>query len=69
MILSSGDTFLIEKLGWQNVQPPRQESAGPLPNTLQNQEREIIETALAESKGKVAGPEGAAAKLEFPDRR
>jgi DNA-binding NtrC family response regulator len=39
---------------------------GPLPGTLQNQEREIIETALAKSKGKVAGPEGAAAKLGIP---
>jgi transcriptional regulator with GAF, ATPase, and Fis domain len=37
-----------------------------LSDTLQNQEREIIETALAESKGKVAGPEGAAAKLGIP---
>ena len=66
VILSSGDTFWIEKAWLANVQPPRQESAGPLPNTLQNQEREIIETALAESKGKVAGPEGAAAKLGIP---
>jgi DNA-binding NtrC family response regulator len=40
--------------------------AGPLPDTLQNQEKEIIEAALAESKGKVAGPEGAAAKLGIP---
>jgi DNA-binding NtrC family response regulator len=39
---------------------------GPLPDTLLNQEREIIETALAESKGKVAGPKGAAARLGIP---
>jgi formate hydrogenlyase transcriptional activator len=37
-----------------------------LPDTLQNQEKETIEVALAESKGKVAGPEGAAAKLGIP---
>jgi transcriptional regulator with GAF, ATPase, and Fis domain len=37
-----------------------------LPDTLQNQEKQIIEAALAESKGKVAGPEGAAAKLGIP---
>jgi len=37
-----------------------------LPDTLQNQEKQIIETALSESKGKVAGPEGAAAKLGIP---
>ena len=35
-------------------------------DTLQNQEKEMIEAALAESKGKVAGPEGAAAKLGIP---
>ena len=66
VILCSGDTFWIEKAWLASVQPPRQELAGPLPDTLQNQEREIIETALAESKGKVAGPEGAAAKLGIP---
>jgi PAS domain S-box-containing protein len=66
VILCSGDTFWIEKAWLASVQPPRQELAGPLPDTLQNQEREIIETALAESKGRVAGPEGAAAKLGIP---
>src|SRR6266849_6197137 len=66
VILSSGDTFWIEKAWLASVQPPRPEFAGPLPDTLQNQERKMIETALAESKGKVAGPEGAAAKLGIP---
>ena len=66
VILCGGDTFWIEKAWLTRVQPPRQELAGPLPDTLQNQERKIIETALAESKGKVAGPEGAAAKLGIP---
>ncbi len=66
VILSSGDTFWIEKAWLASVQPPRPELAGPLPDTLQNQERKMIETALAESKGKVAGPEGAAAKLGIP---
>jgi formate hydrogenlyase transcriptional activator len=37
-----------------------------LQDTLQNHERKIIETALAESNGKVAGPQGAAAKLGIP---
>jgi formate hydrogenlyase transcriptional activator len=66
VILSSGDTFWIEKAWLAGVQPPRQELAGPLPDTLQNQERKIIEMALTESKGKVAGPEGAAVKLGIP---
>ena len=47
-------------------QPLRQELSGPLPDTLQNQEKEIIEVTLAESRGKVAGREGAAAKLGIP---
>jgi len=66
VILCSGNTFWIEKAWLASVQPPRLELAGPLPDTLQNQERKMIETALAESKGKVAGPEGAAAKLGIP---
>jgi PAS domain S-box-containing protein len=66
VILCGGDTFWIEKAWLARVQPPRQELAGPLPAALQNQEKEIIEVALAESKGKVAGPDGAAAKLGIP---
>ena len=38
----------------------------PLSDRLAAQEREIIEAALAESKGKVSGPSGAAAKLGIP---
>ena len=66
VILSSGDTFWIEKAWLATQKPARHELPGPLPDALQNQEREIIETALAESRGKVAGPEGAAAKLGIP---
>ena len=66
VILCSGDTFWIEMAWLAREHAPRQELAGPLPDTLKNQEKEIIEAALAESKGKVAGPEGAAAKLGIP---
>jgi PAS domain S-box-containing protein len=66
VILTSGDTFCIEEAWLASPEPVRQELPVPLPDTLQNQEREIIETALAESKGKVAGPKGAAAKLGIP---
>ena len=41
-------------------------SAQPLSERLAAQEREMIETALAESKGRVSGPLGAAAKLGIP---
>jgi transcriptional regulator with GAF, ATPase, and Fis domain len=66
VILCSGDTFRIEEAWLVNPQPTRSELSGPLPETLENQEKEIIEAALAESKGKVAGPEGAAVKLGIP---
>jgi transcriptional regulator with GAF, ATPase, and Fis domain len=66
VILSSGDTFWIEKAWLASPESARQELPNPLPDTLQNQERKIIETALAESKGKIAGLEGAAAKLGIP---
>jgi len=66
VILCGGDTFWIEKAWLASQEAARQELPGPLPDTLQNHERRIIETALAESKGKVAGPQGAAAKLGIP---
>jgi hypothetical protein len=56
VILCSGDTFWIEKAWLASQEAARQELPGPLADTLKNQEREIIEMALAESKGKVAGP-------------
>ena len=66
VILCSGDILWIEKAWLSSPEPARQELLGPLPDNLQNQEREIIEAALAESKGKVAGPQGAAARLGIP---
>jgi PAS domain S-box-containing protein len=66
VILTSGDTFSIEKAWLANPEPAWQVLPSPLPDTLQIQEREIIETALAECKGRVAGPKGAAAKLGIP---
>jgi transcriptional regulator with PAS, ATPase and Fis domain len=38
----------------------------PLSEKLETQEIELIETALAESRGKVSGPSGAAARLGIP---
>ena len=66
VILCSGDTFWIDP-SWLSIQESaRLELPGSLTETLQNQEKEMIEAALAESKGKVAGPNGAAAKLGVP---
>jgi len=66
VILSNGNTLWIEHAWLASPKEVRQELPSPLPDTLQNQEREMIEAALAECKGKVAGPNGAAAKLGIP---
>ena len=66
VILSSGDTFWIEEAWLASPALTRNELPRPLPDTLENHEREIIETALAECKGRVAGPRGAAARLGIP---
>jgi PAS domain S-box-containing protein len=70
VILSSGSVFAVDEL-WLSTQ-----SLHPVPRTAPvavnhgdpRSEREIIETALAESRGRVAGPSGAAAKLNTPPR-
>jgi transcriptional regulator with GAF, ATPase, and Fis domain len=41
-------------------------SSGPLTQNVQKYQKALIEAALAESKSKVAGPNGAAAKLGIP---
>jgi PAS domain S-box-containing protein len=66
VILCTGDTFWIDEAWLSTQNAPRLESSGPLPQNLQNYEKELIEAALAESNGKVAGPNGAAAKLGIP---
>jgi PAS domain S-box-containing protein len=66
VILCSGDTFAIDE-GWLSEQVPAlPDGASPLPDALQDQEKGMIEAALASSKGRVAGPRGAAAKLGIP---
>jgi PAS domain S-box-containing protein len=65
VILCGGDTFSIDE-AWLSQAPLRPEVAGALPSALQDQEKELIEAALAKSRGKVAGPSGAAAKLGIP---
>jgi DNA-binding NtrC family response regulator len=66
VILCTGDTFWIDEAWLSSQDAPYPKSSGPLPQNLQNYEKELIEAALAESNGKVAGPNGAAAKLGIP---
>src|SRR5262249_310336 len=66
VILLSGDTFWIDEAWLSNRQPSLRDLSSSLTETLENQEKKIIEAALAESNGKVAGPTGAAARLGIP---
>jgi formate hydrogenlyase transcriptional activator len=66
VILSSGDTFWIDEAWLSNQQPKLLGVSSSLTETLESQEKKIIEAALAESNGKVAGPAGAATKLGIP---
>ena len=47
------------------MQPEAEPPVGLQP-ALINQERELIEAALAETRGRVSGPEGAARRLGVP---
>jgi formate hydrogenlyase transcriptional activator len=66
VILCTGDTLWIDEAWLSSQNAPRPVSSGSLTKTLQSYEKELIEAALAESNGKVAGPNGAAVKLGIP---
>jgi len=66
VVLCSGDTFSIDEAWLSSQGPLRPDGSDPLPQTLQHQEKDMIESALAKSRGKVAGPRGAAARLGIP---
>src|ERR1700693_3628807 len=68
VIVSSGDVFSVDGswLSKESSQPPsRVQASRPFEGEPRG-EREIIEAALAESRGRVSGPSGAAAKLKIP---
>jgi len=68
VILSSGDVFSIDESWLPKESSPPASRVQVFPHVENGEigEREIIEAALAESRGRVAGPSGAAAKLRIP---
>src|ERR1700693_1485049 len=62
MILCDSDTFFVEE-AW--LQPEAEPRVGLQPS-LMNQERDLIEGALAETRGRISGPDGAARRLGVP---
>src|SRR5262249_53356462 len=66
VILCAGDTFAVEERWLQREALPRSGPAVPLVVARAEHERALIEAALAECRGRVSGPAGAAAKLGLP---
>jgi PAS domain S-box-containing protein len=69
VILNSGEVFAVDE-SWLSRQPvqarPRVASPAPLQKSEPRSEREMIEAALAECRGRISGRSGAAAKLGVP---
>lgn len=66
VILSEGETFAVDQTWLKREQVSNRRQTGTLNGALERQEREIIEAALAESRGRISGPEGAATRLGLP---
>jgi DNA-binding NtrC family response regulator len=68
IILSATDVFSVDELWLSKRTSPQASRAetSPALNVKPRTEREIIEAALAMTKGRVSGPLGAAAKLRIP---
>jgi formate hydrogenlyase transcriptional activator len=70
VILGSGDVFSIDEswLSKKSVSPaPQSKASRPARGQTElHSEREMIEAALADTRGRVSGPAGAAEKLGIP---
>jgi len=66
VILSEGDTLTVDATWIESDASPASIPMDRLSATLAATEKELIEAALAESRGRISGPLGAAAKLGIP---
>jgi formate hydrogenlyase transcriptional activator len=70
VVLSDGNTFSVDESWLERKRPPESPRSSMVDKGLlrldADREREIIEAALAETGGRIAGPSGAAAKLGIP---
>ncbi len=66
VILCEGDLFEVDATWLRPESHNRTESEVSLLATVVEKEKEIIESALKETQGRVSGPNGAAAKLGIP---
>jgi len=66
VVLSDGQTFSVDE-SWLAAEAQRPTVVvGPLSSTIAHREREMIEAALAQAGGRIAGPSGAAKRLGIP---
>jgi len=68
VILCESETFSVEESWLKREAPPGFARPEPLNGVLARQEKQIIESALAQSNGRISGTAGAAAKLGLPSR-
>ena len=66
VILCEGETLSIDEVWLQHEPHSLPEARAGLARLGSDQERAMIETALRDSRGRVSGPSGAAAKLGIP---
>jgi PAS domain S-box-containing protein len=66
VVLCDSGTFSVDETWLKREAPVVSSPAVPLSATLVEHERELIEAALARSRGRISGPSGAAAKLGIP---
>lgn len=66
LILCENETFSIDEHWLPSTSQNQQISPAALNQKLSSNEKTLIETALAETRGRVSGPSGAALKLGIP---
>jgi transcriptional regulator with GAF, ATPase, and Fis domain len=66
VIISDSENLCIDESWFARPSGITDSAIQPFSEKLAAQERELIESALAESNGRVSGPQGAAAKLGIP---
>jgi PAS domain S-box-containing protein len=64
--LSDSDVFSVDEAWLKREAPESADSGLVLNDVLLTREKEAIETALSQSKGRIAGPTGAAVRLGIP---
>ena len=66
VILCDGEAFSVDESWLESEKARANERLNGLARLGTEQERKLIESALAQSRGQIAGPSGAAAKLGIP---